>query len=121
MAVGLKCKTCGKILPTANKDEEQVTVCTDCANVLFAATDAAFASNRPERRQDVKVPRLQPGMENPYQPYAAPQGMMDREVHSATYPVQNTVPTFGKIFNHAVAAWKANLWLMVAAWFITFW
>lgn len=59
-------------------------------------------------------------MENPYLPYAAPQGIPDPDFHSAMHPVQNTVPTFGNIFNHAVTVWKANLWMMIAATLITF-
>ena len=119
MTIEQRCKTCGKILPTSNKLEEQVTVCTDCANVLAAATQAEFVSNKLEKRQDAQIPLLQPGVENPYQSYAAPQGIPDLDFHSTMHPVQNTVPTFGNIFNHAVTVWKANLWMMIAALLIT--
>jgi len=108
MAIELRCKTCSIILPTANKLEEQVTVCTDCANVLVAATQAAFISNKLEKSQDARVPILQSDMVNPYQPYAAPQGILDLDFHSAMHPVQNTVPTFLNIFNHAVTVWQAK-------------
>lgn len=66
MAIELRCKTCSKILPTANKLEELVTVCADCANVLVAATQAACISNKLEKSQDARVPILQSDMENPY-------------------------------------------------------
>jgi DNA-directed RNA polymerase subunit M/transcription elongation factor TFIIS len=58
MTIEQRCKTCGKILPTSNKLEEQVTVCTDCANVLAAATQAEFVSNKLEKRQDRPVQKL---------------------------------------------------------------
>ena len=59
-------------------------------------------------------------MENPYLPYAAPQGIPDPDFHSAMHPVQNTVPEFDNIFDHAVTVWKANLWMLIAATLITF-
>ena len=59
-------------------------------------------------------------MENPYLPYAAPQGIPDPDFHSAMHPVQNTVPEFDNIFDHAVTVWKANLWMLIAATLIAF-
>ena len=44
---------------------------------------------------------------------------LQTDFHSTMHPVQNTVPTFGNIFNHAVTVWKANLWMMIAALLIT--
>ena len=120
MAIELRCKTCSNILPTANKLEEQVTVCTDCAKMLVAASEAAFASTKPEKRQDLQIPLLPADQENPYQPYVASQGLMELDFHSTMHPVQNTVPTFGNIFSHAVTVWKANLWMMIAVTLITF-
>jgi hypothetical protein len=107
MTIEQRCKTCGKILPTAKDGQEQLALCTECANALVAVANE-------------RVLLAQSGVENPYQSYVPPPRQVEQDTHSAMHPVQNTVPTFGNIFNHAVTVWKANLWMMIAATLITF-
>jgi uncharacterized membrane protein len=107
MAIELKCKTCGKNLPTAKNGQEQVALCTECANALVAVANE-------------RVPLAQSGVENPYQSYVPPPRQVEQDSHAAMHPVQNTVPRFGSIVNQAVTVWKANLWMLIVALLITF-